>query len=98
MPEQANIVTLRAHAGKIDALGQALEKMIALTRQEPGSAYCELHQSADDARNWMVYERWSGADAFASHMQQPYVAEFLSRLEELVCQAPLVQAFHHRAF
>lgn len=95
MPDLANIVTLRAQTGKADLLGNALRKLIALTRKEPGCAICELHQSSEDAQTWMVYERWTGDDAFASHMQQPHVADFLARVDVLVCEPPQVRPFHH---
>jgi quinol monooxygenase YgiN len=96
MTELTNIVTLRAQGGKSQELGDALRKLIAQTRQEPGSVICELHQSSEDQRTWMVYERWVSDAALASHMQQPYVANFLAQLDALVCEPPQVRPFHHR--
>jgi quinol monooxygenase YgiN len=96
MTDLANIVLLRARAGKSDLLGDALDELVKLTRHEPGCAVCELNQSSDDAHVWMVYERWRGKAAFDSHMQQPYVAHFLSRLDDLVSEPAEVRPFEHR--
>jgi quinol monooxygenase YgiN len=96
MTDLVNIVLLRARVGKSDFLGGALAQLVALTRQEPGSAVCELNQSSDDPNTWMVYERWKGKEAFDSHMKQPYVARFLAGLNDLVSEPPEVRPFHYR--
>lgn len=96
MTDLANIVLLRAQAGKSALLGQALDELVTQTRQEPGCAVCELSQARDDPDTWMVYERWRGEDALARHMQQPYVGLFLERMGALLSQAPEVQPFNHR--
>jgi quinol monooxygenase YgiN len=96
MTDLVNIVLLRARVGKADFLGGALAELVVLTRQEAGSAICELNQSAADPNTWMVYERWRGKDAFDSHMRQPYVARFLAQLNDLVSEPPEVRPFHYR--
>jgi quinol monooxygenase YgiN len=95
MTDLANIVLLRAHVGKSALLAEALRELVTQTAQEPGCAVCELNQSAGDPNTWMVYERWKGQEAFASHMQQPYVTRFLARLEDLVREPAEVLAFNH---
>jgi quinol monooxygenase YgiN len=96
MSDLANIVLLRARVGKADVLGEALGELVAATREEPGCAVCELSQSSDDPNTWMVYERWRGQGAFASHMKQPYVARFLARLDDLASEPAEVRPFKHR--
>ena len=96
MSDLANIVLLRAQAGKSADLGAALRELIALTRREPGCLISELNQSVDDLNLWMVYERWRGQGAFDSHMQQPYVAKFLEGLGDLVSQPAEVRPFNYR--
>lgn len=97
MPDLSNIVLLRAAVGKSAGLGEALEVLVKQTRQEPGCAVCELNQSSDDPDTWMVYERWRGQAAFDSHMQQPYVASFLARLDDLTSEPAQVRPFQHRS-
>jgi quinol monooxygenase YgiN len=94
--EIANIVTLRAVAGKSELLGDALGKLVTATRKEPGCAQMELHQSADDPNLWMVYERWRGEEALAAHMKTPHVTEFLAQVEQLTNGAVEVQRFNPR--
>jgi quinol monooxygenase YgiN len=96
MTHLANIVLLHAHDGRSALLGEALRELVARTLEEPGCLVCELNQSADNADLWMVYERWRGKDAFASHMQQSYVAQFLARLDELVSGPAEVRPFDYR--
>jgi quinol monooxygenase YgiN len=97
MADLTNIVLLRAHVGKAALLGAALGELVALTVQEPGCAVCELSQSSQDPNTWMVYERWRGQEAFSSHMQQPYVAAFLARVDDLAREPAEVLAFNHRS-
>ena len=94
--DQANIVLLRASAGKSEQLGKALRELLAHSRTEPGCAVIELNQSADDPNLWMVYERWRGKEALASHMKQPYVAAFLKQFAELSSEPADVRSFEHR--
>jgi quinol monooxygenase YgiN len=96
MSDLANIVLLRAHAGKSASLGEALNELVTRTQREPGNAICELNQSAADSNVWMVYERWKGQDAFDSHMQQLYVVKFLGLLDDLVSEPPEVRPFNYR--
>jgi quinol monooxygenase YgiN len=94
--DQANIVLLRASAGKSEQLGKALRELLGHSRSEPGCAVIELNQSADDPNLWMVYERWRGKEALASHMKQPYVAAFLKQLAQLSSEPADVRSFEHR--
>jgi quinol monooxygenase YgiN len=95
MTDRVNIVLLYAQVGKSEQLGAALGELVALTSQEPGCAICELNQSTEDPGTWMVYERWRGDDAFATHMKQPYVTRFLARVGDLVSKPAEVRPFKH---
>ncbi len=97
MADLAYIVTLRAQNGKSELLGEALAEMLGLTRQEPGCAIAELHQSGDDPLTWMVYERWRDQRAFASHMEQPHTVRFVARMGELLGAPADVRPFKHHA-
>lgn len=96
MTDLVNIVLMHAKPGKTDFLGGALAELVVQTRQEPGSAVCELNQSAGDPDTWMVYERWKGQEAFDSHMKQPYVAKFLARMNDLISEPPKIQPYKYR--
>jgi quinol monooxygenase YgiN len=95
MTDLVNIVMLYAKSGKSALLGEALGDLVARTSQEPGCGICELNQSSEDPDTWMVYERWRGPDAFASHMKQPYVTQFLARVGDLVSRPAEVRPFRH---
>jgi quinol monooxygenase YgiN len=94
--DQVNIVLLRASPGKSELLGKAIRELITHTRTEPGCAAIELHQSSEDPNTWMVYERWHGKEALASHMKQPYVATFLTQFAELSSGPAEVRPYDYR--
>ena len=97
MAEIAKIVLMRAKPGGAAALDAALRGLIADSRKEEGSVYCELHRGSADDELFMVYERWSGDAAFDLHMTQPHVATFLTAVDTLLAEPPEVLAFDHHA-
>lgn len=91
----AQIVTIRAPAGRGGALGSALSALVSRTRAEEGCEAYELHHANGEPEAWMVYERWrSKADADA-HLLQPYVCDFLARCDELVAGKIDVKSYAH---
>lgn len=95
MAEIAKIVLMRAKPGGAPALDAALRGLIADSRREDGSVYCELHRGSTDGELFMVYERWAGDAAFDAHMEQPHVATFLAAVDSLLAEQPEVLAFDH---
>jgi quinol monooxygenase YgiN len=43
----------------------------------------------------MAYDRWRGEEGLTAHMAQPYVADFIAHMDDLVKGAPDIQRFAH---
>lgn len=95
MTEIAKIVLMRSKPGQVHILEQALHHMLNESLKETGCAYCVLHRSVDDNDLCMVYERWHSVAAFAAHMETPHAIEFLSRVDELLAEAPEVLSYDY---
>lgn len=84
MPEHTNLAQIRAKAGQTDALGAALQSLVAPSREEPGCIIYQVHQSTEDSALWMVYEVWQSSDDLANHFTLPHMQAFVARVPELV--------------
>jgi quinol monooxygenase YgiN len=74
----------KAKPGKEAELRQALSDLMAPTRQEAGCISYQMHQHAQDSRQFMSYEIWRSQADIDQHMQTPYVAAVVARAEELM--------------
>jgi len=74
----------KAKPGKEDELRQALGDLMAPTRREAGCISYQMHQHAQDSRQFMSYEIWRSQADIDQHMQTPYVAAVVARAEELM--------------
>lgn len=72
---------------KQQVLGE-LKNLAAMTRKEKGNITYDLHVSTDDDRLFILYENWKDQAAFDSHINQPYLKNFLAKSTELL-ECPL---------
>ncbi|MEH0196465.1 putative quinol monooxygenase [Caulobacter sp. CCNWLY153] len=79
-----NLAFIRALPGQSQALGQALQALVAPSLAEDGCITYIIHQSKDDPQLWMAYETWESAEILSAHFQQPHMQAFVARLPELV--------------
>ena len=63
-----NIAFLRARPGREPALAEALQRMVALSRDNPDCFLAHLHRSEEDPSLWFLYENWSGHAALWAHL------------------------------
>jgi quinol monooxygenase YgiN len=78
------IAHMRAKPGKEQDLRTALEALIEPTQQETGYVNYDLHQGIEDSSLFYLYENWESVDTHEVHMNRPHLAEFASRLGDLV--------------
>ncbi len=71
----AVVFRLTAKLGEAAAIQQTMQRILPLTRAEPGCLSFALHRDADDPRTFFLYERWRGVDDLAAHLHTPYVQE-----------------------
>ena len=77
------IATIRAAAGKEDALAAFLtEQVAAVVNAEPGCLVYRLHRSVKDPAQFCFYEIFRDEAAFELHRNSPHVAAFRDRREK----------------
>lgn len=57
-----------AKEGKEEEIASILEKMIPLSRAEPGCALYTVNRSLDDPRKFLMYEQYHDQAGYAAHM------------------------------
>ena len=65
-------VNWRAREGEEERVAAALETMTPLTQAEPGCIHYYAHRSADDPREFLLYEQYVDREAFETHLASEY--------------------------
>jgi quinol monooxygenase YgiN len=82
------IARLQLKAGREADADAALAELIDATHAEAGCLAYALHNDPADARARVLIERWTSQVALDNHFQQPHMAAFAARGEELLDGAP----------
>jgi len=72
MDEVALIVHYQAQPGQGDEVAALLAQHTAATRAEPGCLDFVALRGAEDPDSFVLYERYSSADAFKAHQASPH--------------------------
>lgn len=83
------IAHMRAKPGKRQDLQDALIALIEPTSKEEGFVNYDLHQGAEDADLFYLYENWDNAERLDAHLAAPHLVEFAGRLDDLVADPGL---------
>jgi quinol monooxygenase YgiN len=67
IPSFVVIARWNARAGEADAVFQALQMLVAETRNEPGCLEYRVHQAPGDPCRFLLYERYVDEEAYAAH-------------------------------
>jgi quinol monooxygenase YgiN len=83
--EQITLVCLvKAKQAKRRQVRKKLLQLAEKTHMETGNINYDVHVSASDDSMFIVYENWRGRVALNSHMDKPYVKNFLDSQKELL--------------
>ncbi|KUP04049.1 monooxygenase [Bacillus coahuilensis m2-6] len=84
--EQPIVITavLKSKPGREQELFQALKEVIEPSREEAGCLQYDLHQSSEDQRVFVFYERWKDEEAVQDHVASEHYQAYRERGEELV--------------
>lgn len=87
------IVAAKATAkpGKRDAFIKAAQPSIAATRKEEGCLAYALYASTENDNDLLYFEKWTGRDVLAKHLEAPHMQAFAKAKEEQDLQAGDVQ-------
>lgn len=67
---------------------EALNTLVAATRQEPGCVEYAAHVHAADPKRVVFYERWAGQNALDVHCAAPALTSFRAKVGHLLAGAP----------
>jgi quinol monooxygenase YgiN len=81
------VATVNPKPGKLEEVAAIFSEIIPDVHGEPGCELYSLHRNADTL---VMIEKWSDADALATHSKGPALASLGPRLAELVEGAPNV--------
>ena len=65
--------TWRAKEGEEERIREILEAVAPASRAEPGCRLYQAHRSADDPRDFFIYEQYDDEAAFEAHAQTDHV-------------------------
>jgi quinol monooxygenase YgiN len=72
------IAKYRARAGEEDRVEAALRKMVEPTRAEPGNLDYQVFRDPGEPAVFVLFERYTGADAFEAHRASGHFGTWLS--------------------
>ena len=67
--------TWRAKEGEEEAVGRIIERMVPLSRAEPGCRMFVAHRSVDDPRTFFLYEQYDDEAAVKAHSETEHFKE-----------------------
>ena len=68
-----------ARPGHDETVAGLLRENAEESRREPGCLEFSVYRSTDDARRFLLYERYTGDDAFAAHRRTAHFARIIER-------------------
>ena len=78
------LVSLKAKQGKGKALIDAYRGAARKSLAEEGCKQYALIRDVEDPLRFTLVERWTGAAALTSHLEQPYTKAFVGKFGDLV--------------
>ena len=85
------IANLHAKADKAELVGSELEKLIDVTRAEPGCLRFELHHNNKDAAHFIVLEVWESKDIWQAHTNAPHLRAYMTATENALASFALYE-------
>ena len=82
------IAILDARPGLEDAFRAKIVELVRAVRQEPGCVTFVAYEARDTPGRFYLYEVYTDAAAFASHLQTDHVHAFISAIPDLSTGGP----------
>ena len=87
------VARIKARAGEESPMEEALRAMVAKVAEEKGTLVYTLHRSQNDATEFLLYEKYTDADAFKLHASTPYFKEFFATLQPFLEGSPQIEMY-----
>lgn len=78
------VAHIHANPGRIELVKAELEKLVPITRAEPGCIQYDLHQNNDDSAHFIFYENWESRESWQLHMNAPHLVAYTKAIEGAV--------------
>ncbi len=82
------VANIHAKADAIELVKRELEKLIPITRNEPGCIQYDLHQDNENPAHFMFFENWQSRELWQTHMNAPHLAAYMAatdgKVEEFI--------------
>lgn len=88
MSELKVVATIAAKPGSEDVVREALQALVAATREEEGCLAYDLFESAAAPGTFVTIEAWTGQEALDGHMASPHIAQAFAVAGEHLAGAP----------
>lgn len=88
------IANIHAAADQIPLVKAELQKLVAITRAEPGCLQYDLHQDNDNPAHFVFYENWESRELWQTHMNAAHLAAYSAATEGAVEKFVLHEMTH----
>ncbi|MCW2485545.1 antibiotic biosynthesis monooxygenase [Candidatus Symbiopectobacterium sp. NZEC127] len=75
------VATIQAKPEHVDAVAQAVKKVVAPSRAEAGNLQYDLHESLEAPGTFVFFERWASRDVLTEHEATPHFQQLVAELE-----------------
>lgn len=89
MTQLTIVANIHATPDKIDLVKAELEKLVPITRAEPGCILYTLHRDNTDPTHFMFYETWGSRELWQTHMNAPHLAAYMKATDGAVTEFTL---------
>ena len=83
------LAQITAKAGQEDLVRAELEKLIPITRAEPGCLQYDLHADNTNPGFFVFFENWESRELWQTHMNAPHLANYMKATEGAVADFTL---------
>ena len=84
------VAKLKAKNGQESKMADALQAMVSKVEKEEETLIYTLHQAQNDPTQFLLYEKYTDAQAFKAHSSTPHFKELFGILEPLMDGAPKI--------
>ncbi len=94
MPKLTIVANIKAKSDKIELVKAELEKLVPITRSEPGCLQYDLHQDNENPAHFMFYENWDSRALWQTHMNAQHLKDYMAATEGAVEDFTLSEMTH----
>lgn len=75
------VASVKAKAEQVDAVAEAVKRVVAPSRAEAGNLQYDLHEAIDAPGTFVFFERWASREALTIHEATAHFQQLVAQLE-----------------